>query len=128
MELLPSEYFKRQVYACFWFEREIALKTIDLLPDNVLYETDFPHPTSMSPGPASIADVPKDFIERNLSSLPRETLQKILPRQRGARIQPRLLAGKRGRGASLVGALRRATCRGANGAAPGIRSAKGASE
>ncbi len=78
MELLPSEYFKRQVYACFWFEREIALKTIDLLPDNVLYETDFPHPTSMSPGPASIADVPKDFIERNLSSLPRETLQKIL--------------------------------------------------
>ena len=26
MELLPSEYFRRQVYACFWFERDIALQ------------------------------------------------------------------------------------------------------
>ena len=78
MDLLPSEYFERQVYACFWFEREIALRVIDLMPDNVLYETDFPHPTSMSPGPASIAQKPKDYIEGALGSLPRETLQKIL--------------------------------------------------
>jgi predicted TIM-barrel fold metal-dependent hydrolase len=78
-ELLPSEYFKRQVYACFWFERASALDAINRIgADNLLYETDFPHPTSMSPGPASIAEVPKHFIEENLSDLPEETLRKIL--------------------------------------------------
>ena len=54
-DLLPSEYFRRQIYGCFWFERESALRAIEQLgADNVLYETDFPHPTSMSPGPASV--------------------------------------------------------------------------
>lgn len=78
-DLLPSEYFKRQVYACFWFERGSAKAAIELVgADNILYETDFPHPTSMSPGPASVADVPKDFIEQNLGSLPEESLRKIL--------------------------------------------------
>ena len=78
-DLLPSEYFKRQIYACFWFERESAKKAIEVLgPDHLLYETDFPHPTSMSPGPASVADVPKDFIEQNLSGLPEDVLKKIL--------------------------------------------------
>jgi predicted TIM-barrel fold metal-dependent hydrolase len=47
-------------------------------PDNILYETDFPHPTSMSPGPASVADVPKDYIEQNLAGLPDDVLRKIL--------------------------------------------------
>ncbi|HWO94571.1 MAG TPA: amidohydrolase family protein [Dehalococcoidia bacterium] len=79
MDLLPSEYFKRQVYACFWFERGSAEKAIELVgADNLLYETDFPHPTSMSPGPASFADNPKDFIEQNLSKLPEDVLRKIL--------------------------------------------------
>jgi len=42
-DLLPSEYFKRQVYACFWFERGSARAAIDLIgADNFLYETDFP--------------------------------------------------------------------------------------
>ena len=78
-DLLPSEYFKRQVYGCFWFERASARAAIDILgPDNLLYETDFPHPTSMSPGPASVADVPKDFIEQNLAGLPEGVLCKIL--------------------------------------------------
>ncbi len=78
-DLLPSEYFKRQIYACFWFERGSARAALDLIgPDNFLYETDFPHPTSMSPGPASTADNPRDFIEQNLSDLPEETLRKVL--------------------------------------------------
>ena len=47
-------------------------------PDNILYETDFPHPTSMSPGPNSIAQYPKDFIETHLGHLPEDTLTKIL--------------------------------------------------
>jgi uncharacterized protein len=78
-DLLPSEYFKRQVYGCFWFERASAKAALAMLgPNNILYETDFPHPTSMSPGPASVADVPKDFIEQNLSDLPDDVLRKIL--------------------------------------------------
>jgi predicted TIM-barrel fold metal-dependent hydrolase len=79
MDLLPSEYFKRQVYACFWFEKGSARKAIEQIgPDNFLYETDFPHPTSMSPGPASYADRPSDFIEQELGGLPEETLRKVL--------------------------------------------------
>lgn len=79
MDLLPSEYFKRQVYACFWFEQKSAIKAIEAIgADNILYETDFPHPTSMSPGPNSVAVYPKDFIEENLSCLPEEDLRKIL--------------------------------------------------
>ena len=60
MDLLPSEYFKRQVYACFWFEEASAVKAIEQIgSENVLYETDYPHPTSMSPGGGSIARVPQ---------------------------------------------------------------------
>jgi uncharacterized protein len=79
-ELLPSEYFRRQIYGCFWFEHgpglDAALETIG--PNNILYETDFPHPTSMSPGPASTALAPKDFITQNLGYLDNTVLKKLL--------------------------------------------------
>jgi predicted TIM-barrel fold metal-dependent hydrolase len=80
MTLLPSEYFKRQVYACFWFEETSSVKAIEAIgADNILYETDFPHPTSMSPGPNSVAIYPKDFIENNLAPrLSEADLWKIL--------------------------------------------------
>lgn len=78
-DLLPSEYFKRQIYGCFWFERDTALSAIEQLgPDNVLYETDFPHPTSMSPGPASSAIAPDAYIDEVLGGLPDATLRKVL--------------------------------------------------
>lgn len=78
-ELLPSEYFRRQIYGCFWFEAENARYAIERLgPDNILYETDFPHPTSMSPGPASSAVAPDEFLERAFGDLPEATLRKIL--------------------------------------------------
>jgi predicted TIM-barrel fold metal-dependent hydrolase len=78
-DLLPSEYFKRQIYGCFWFERDTALTAIDLLgDDNILYETDFPHPTSMSPGPATAAMAPNDFLLEAFAELPDATLRKIL--------------------------------------------------
>ena len=78
-DLLPSEYFKRQIYGCFWFEREAVRMAIDLLgPDNLLYETDFPHPTSMSPGPATPAVAPLEYIRENLSDLPDDALRKVL--------------------------------------------------
>jgi predicted TIM-barrel fold metal-dependent hydrolase len=79
-DLLPSEYFRRQIYSCFWFEHGDTLDTaIEWIgADNVLYETDFPHPTSMSPGPVSSAVPPREFISTNLGHLPHDVLRKIL--------------------------------------------------
>ena len=79
MDLKPSEYFQRQVYACFWFEEQSALKAIEQIGStNVLYETDYPHPTSMSPGPASIAERPRDFLDRQFSGLAETDLRNVL--------------------------------------------------
>lgn len=78
-ELLPSEYFKRQIYGTFWFERASVKATIDILgPDNIFYETDFPHPTSMSPGPATSAIRPDDFIEQVFADVDPTSREKIL--------------------------------------------------
>ena len=77
-DLLPSEYFKRQIYACFWFEELGVQRAIELFPDNMMFETDFPHPTSMSPGPKSIASKPRDYAERALGSLPDDTIRKVV--------------------------------------------------
>jgi uncharacterized protein len=53
LSLLPSEYFRRQMYACFWFENGPSL--IDSIQrlgvDNCMFETDFPHPTCLFPEP-----------------------------------------------------------------------------
>lgn len=78
-DLLPSEYFKRQIYGCFWFEKGPALAAIEQLgADNFLYETDFPHPTSMSPGPASAAVHPMEFIADTFAGLSDDATRKIL--------------------------------------------------
>jgi predicted TIM-barrel fold metal-dependent hydrolase len=77
-KLLPSEFFRRQVYACFWFERKMLSRAIELYPDNLMYETDFPHPTSMSPGPATIAVHPREYASEALGALPAETIAKLL--------------------------------------------------
>lgn len=77
-ELLPSEFFRRQIYACFWFERDLLPRAAELYPDNVLYETDFPHPTSMSPGPATPAQHPRAYAAEALATLPEEIVRKLL--------------------------------------------------
>jgi uncharacterized protein len=77
--LLPSEYIKRQVYFSFWFERETARSAIEQMgADNILYETDFPHPTSMSPGPATSAIRPDEFLELAFKDVPRDQVEKIV--------------------------------------------------
>ena len=78
-DLLPSEYFRRQMYGCFWFEQETALSTLAQLgSDNILYETDFPHPTSMAPGPASSATTPREYLEKTFVDVPDSDMRKIL--------------------------------------------------
>jgi predicted TIM-barrel fold metal-dependent hydrolase len=47
----PWEYFRDHFWCSFWFEKvgpKQLLETIGV--DNVLFETDFPHPTSLYPG------------------------------------------------------------------------------
>jgi predicted TIM-barrel fold metal-dependent hydrolase len=77
-DLLPSEYFRRQVYGCFWFEEASALEAIARYPDNVLYETDYPHPTCQHPGPRSPAERPRDYATRVLGGLSDDVLRKVL--------------------------------------------------
>jgi predicted TIM-barrel fold metal-dependent hydrolase len=77
-DLKPSEYFERQIYSCFWFEEHGLDKMIELYPNNIMYETDFPHPTSMAVGPRSIADHPGSYAERVLGQQPDDVLAKIL--------------------------------------------------
>lgn len=78
-DLLPSEYFVRQMYGCFWFETDTVRFAAETLgADWILYESDFPHPTSMSPGPATAATSPREFIATGLGNLSDEVLRKIL--------------------------------------------------
>lgn len=79
MDLLPSEYFRRQVYGCFWFEGASAETALRLYPDNILYETDYPHPTSMTPGASMPYAVnPREYMQATLGGLPDDTLRKVL--------------------------------------------------
>jgi uncharacterized protein len=76
--LLPSEYMWRQIYGMYWYERESMRSVIDRLADNLMFETDFPHATSLSPGPASESLSPRDVIELSLAGMPEETVGKVL--------------------------------------------------
>ena len=42
--MAPSEYFKRQVYASYWFEETTPEFAIDVIgAEKLLFETDFSH-------------------------------------------------------------------------------------
>ena len=51
LKLRPREYFERQIYTSFWFEKENLAQAIGFLgEDHVMFETDVPHPTCLYPG------------------------------------------------------------------------------
>jgi predicted TIM-barrel fold metal-dependent hydrolase len=51
LELTPTEYFKRNFWVSFWFETCGPTKLLDDIgADRLLFETDYPHPTSLYPG------------------------------------------------------------------------------
>jgi predicted TIM-barrel fold metal-dependent hydrolase len=77
-DLLPSEYFRRQIYGCFWFERQAALDAIAQFPDNILFESDYPHPTCQHPGPRTPAQRPRDYAAETLGQLSDDVLAKVL--------------------------------------------------
>jgi predicted TIM-barrel fold metal-dependent hydrolase len=77
-DLLPSEYFRRQIYGCFWFEQESCIDAIRRYPDNLLFESDYPHPTCQHPGPRSPGRRPREYAEDVLSKVPEELAAKVL--------------------------------------------------
>jgi predicted TIM-barrel fold metal-dependent hydrolase len=47
----PKEYFARNFWVSFWFENFAPQHMLEEIGfDRVLFETDFPHPTSLYPG------------------------------------------------------------------------------
>jgi len=74
LEKLPSEYFRSNLYATFWFEnnRNKLPELIEAVgEDSILFETDFPHPTCLYPKPL-------ESVAGKMSTLPEETQRKIL--------------------------------------------------
>jgi predicted TIM-barrel fold metal-dependent hydrolase len=71
---MPSEYFKDHWYATFWFEKNHGnlQGLIDVVgEDNVMFETDFPHPTCIYPDPLGA-------VEETISALRPQTRRKVL--------------------------------------------------
>jgi len=72
--MLPSDYFRRQCYACFWFEQKSIAHTVSAIgEDNIMFETDLPHPTCLYPDPigyatSGLADLPPSVLEKVMSS------------------------------------------------------------
>jgi predicted TIM-barrel fold metal-dependent hydrolase len=56
LSIAPSEYFRRQIHACFWFERAGIANVVEVLGhERLLFETDFPHPTCTYPDGVALA-------------------------------------------------------------------------
>ncbi len=78
-DLLPSEYFKRQIYGCFWFESDGLKDAIAHMPDNIMWETDFPHPTCMHPGlEGGATQRPADYAEKAFEGVADDVIEKVL--------------------------------------------------
>jgi predicted TIM-barrel fold metal-dependent hydrolase len=72
LEMLPSEYFRRNLWATFWFEKNnVPALVASVGADNILFETDFPHPTCLYPKPL-------DTVADKMSALAPEDQRKIL--------------------------------------------------
>jgi predicted TIM-barrel fold metal-dependent hydrolase len=70
----PSEYFQHHWYATFWFEEgggDLQGLIDRVGEDNVMFETDFPHPTCMYPDPLGT-------VAPRMATLRPETRRKVL--------------------------------------------------
>jgi predicted TIM-barrel fold metal-dependent hydrolase len=74
MKKMPSEYFKSNMFATFWFEnnRNKLPELVEAVgEDNILFETDFPHPTCLYPQPL-------ETVRAKMATLSPEARRKIL--------------------------------------------------
>ncbi len=73
LSMLPSDYFRRQFYGCFWFERSTVRPTLEYVgAQSLMFETDFPHPTCLYPRDdhdlaKALEGIPHADIERIMS-------------------------------------------------------------
>ncbi|HPG28609.1 MAG: amidohydrolase [Spirochaetaceae bacterium] len=79
LERKPSEYFRDHVFGCFWFEKTAPTKLIDKVgEDNVLFETDFPHPTCLYPDVQGYLDeVTQDWSETRTRKILQDNAAKL---------------------------------------------------
>ena len=74
LQRMPSEYFQDHWYATFWFEQnrgDVQGLLDSVGEDRVLFETDFPHPTCLYPGPL-------ETMAEKMSTLRPETRRKVM--------------------------------------------------
>jgi uncharacterized protein len=76
--LLPSEYFRRQILVTFWFENETLERLAELYPDNIMFETDFPHVACIAPGPTSQSGTAREMLDRNFRGMDQDLRHRIL--------------------------------------------------
>jgi len=70
----PSEYFRSNFYATFWFESnqgDLQHLVDKIGDDRILFETDFPHPTCLYPAPL-------DAMADRMNSLRPESRRRIM--------------------------------------------------
>jgi predicted TIM-barrel fold metal-dependent hydrolase len=68
----PTEYFRDHMYVMFWFEQYAPANMLEAIGvNNVLIETDIPHPTCLYPGT-------REHIEKVLAGVPPPIQQRIL--------------------------------------------------
>ncbi len=71
MKLRPSEYFQRSCYVNFWYETTGLALREKIGVDNIMWEADFPHPTSTYPDS-------RKLVERCLEGIPESECKKML--------------------------------------------------
>ena len=69
--------FRSQCFGAFWFETS-TLFALEQYPDSFLFSTDYPHPTSLVPGPASPSLDPRSHVETHWGGVPPEVARKAL--------------------------------------------------
>jgi uncharacterized protein len=70
----PSEYFKDHWFATFWFEQsqgKLQALVDSVGEDNILFETDFPHPTCLYPKPL-------EYMAEKMATLTPSARRKIM--------------------------------------------------
>jgi predicted TIM-barrel fold metal-dependent hydrolase len=71
-QMLPSEIFRRNFFVSFWFEQFGPRYAIDAIgPDNVMFETDFPHGTALT-------DRVQDEVTSTLAAMSPDVRRRVL--------------------------------------------------
>lgn len=68
----PSYYFRRQVYTTYWFEKMFPFYVEHVGENNIMFETDYPHSTSLD-----AADV-RWVVDEGLSGISEHAKERIL--------------------------------------------------